>query len=202
EKDMPIERNFKISNTRLAIDLFGGAVVILGSAGFGLWFFAKAIILVFHAFNSREDVGIGLQLGAAAMVLLGAGFLLSLSALLAGKFVVRSRLFSLNVILLDAGIEILSRTGKCFIPKAEILHVLKSRDLITIVWKRQEQLVTFCITSGLFGGEAIRDIAKVLRVADVYTEEEEEVEQIWKRLKLNHIFRKNKYEYQIGNLQE
>jgi len=74
--------------------------------------------------------------------------------------------------------------------------------LITIVWKRQEQLVTFCITSGLFGGEAIRDIAKVLRVADVYTEEEEEVEQIWKRLKLNHIFRKNKYEYQIGNLQE
>ena len=58
--------------------------------------------------------------------------------------------------------------------------------------------MTFNISEGYFGHESIEELVGLLSTFEGYTDDEENIRHVWKRLKLGHVFRKNRYEYRIA----
>jgi hypothetical protein len=194
---MEAKHEFTISNVRLTIDLCLSLVAVLGFGGLSLYLLFGVAKTVFAAFNS------GIWLEAAALIgiaVVGIIHIL-LFVFMIVTFVkiirVHYHLFSLVVAVLEDGIEIVSRSDKCFIPQSDIMHIFQYRTGITLVWKYDDSPITFYVRNNLFGGKTVKEMAGLLSRFEGYTDDENEIKHVRKSLKLNHIFRKNRYEYQL-----
>ena len=106
-------------------------------------------------------------------------------------------LLSFTISILDDGIEMTSKAGKYLIPRSDILHLFYYTTGITLVWKQGNSPITFHVRNNHFGNITIKEMAGVLSNFEEYTEDKNQIQQIRKNLKLDHIFRKNRYEYQL-----
>ncbi len=194
------KHEFKISNIKLGVDLCGVGVAILGSYYLALCLLIKAIRTLLDVFTLQSYVEVAIELTVLAIIMLLLLGLLFLSVLTTIQFVVVFRLFSIRIIVSDTGIEITNRYGIIFITESKLLYILEHPGAITLVWKNTDGFVTFYLSKKWFGAKIIEELAKELRRFDTYTNDIDRIKQIWKNLKLDHVFRKNKYEYQVAKL--
>jgi DNA-binding LytR/AlgR family response regulator len=147
--------------------------------------------------NPREAVlFIGLTLAGVLMLsiplFMTVGFSLAIY--------MQSRLFSVTVVVSEDGIEISSKAGRYLVPKSDIIHIFGHAAGVTLVWKVADSPITFSITRSLFGAKAVERLMRRLRQFAVYTDDESEIKKVRRSLKLDHIFRKNRYELQLRRL--
>lgn len=159
--------------------LFGVAKVVFAAFGSDIWLEAVA--------------NIGVAIMGAIII-----FLFLLMTLILIKMVrINYYLFSLTISVLDDGIEITSKAGKYLIPRSDILHLFHYTIGVILVWRQVDSPITFHVRKSYFGNKTIKEMAGLLSRFEGYTEDQNQIKRISKSLKLNHIFRKNRYEYQL-----
>jgi hypothetical protein len=197
---MQTKHEFRISNARLAIHL---SLALWGVLFFGylsLSFSTKMVKALLFTFPQHNIAEVVFYIGLVIMGTLMLSILVFMTVAFALMIRVYLRLFSLTFAVSSEGIEIISKAGKCFVSKSDIIHVFSNKTGITMVWKPNEVIMTFFITKKLFGGKPIQDVNRLFNQYDIYTDNKQQIKQIRKKLKLDNIFRKNRFEFQLGKL--
>lgn len=194
---MEAKHEFTISNLRLTIDLCVSLICVLFFGALDLYLLFGVAKIVFAAFRSDIWLEVVAHIG---MAMIGA-IIVFLFLFITFSFIKMMRmnchLFSLTISVLDDGIEITSKAGKYLIPRSDILHLFHYTTDVTLVWKQGSAPITFHVRKSHFGNKTIKEMAGLLSRFEGYTEDQNQIKRIRKSLRLDHIFRKNRYEYQL-----
>ncbi|NIP26778.1 MAG: hypothetical protein GWN67_20860 [Phycisphaerae bacterium] len=194
---MEAKHEFTISNPRLAIDLCICFICVLFFGAHGLYFIFGVSKTIFAAFRSDIWLEAVAHLGIAIMGIIFIILYLFMTLFFIKMIRINYHLLSLAISIFDDGIEITSKAGKFLIPKSYILHLFHYTTGVTLVWKQRDAPVTFNVRNKHFGNKTIKEMAGLLSRFEGYTEDKNQIKRIRKNLKLDHIFRKNRYEYQL-----
>lgn len=195
-------RKFRISNVRLAVDLCLGLCGILFFGYLSLSLLIRLLKLLSPALDSENLLQVIILIGSVTAGVIMLVILVFMTVGFATIVLVRYHLFSLTVDVLPEGIKIFSNTGTCYVPKSDIMYILKYTTGMTLVWRFHGKPITFYIRRSLFGSKSLQEMAKILSLFEGYTHDRGEIKKIKKDLKLNHVFRKNCFEYQLSKLSE
>jgi hypothetical protein len=194
---MEAKHEFSISNPRLAIDSCICFICVLFFGALGLYFLFGVLKTIFAAFRSDIWLEAVAHLGIATMGIIFIILFLFMTLFFIKMIQINYHLLSLAFFILDDGIEITSKTGKCIIPRSDILHLFYYTTGLTLVWKQGDATITFHVRNNHFGNKTLKEMAGLLSNYEGYTEDKNQTQRIRKKLKLDHIFRKNRYEYQL-----
>jgi predicted PurR-regulated permease PerM len=193
-----MDHEIRTRNARVILDLALALFGLLYWAYCAAYMFSKLIRLLSDAFLADYPPQRVLSILLSLLVVLIMAFCV-LSAVIFFWMAARTLgLLSLRIQVSDERIEIISRKDKCIIKRSDILHILGQSSGPLLVWQMDNSPVTFNITEKLFGTKVLEKTKAVFGEFDVYVEEEKAIRQIRKRLNLDHIFRKNRYEFQLG----
>ena len=194
---MEAKHEFSISNPRLAIDLCMSLICVLFFGANSLYFIFHEVKIAFAAFRSDIWLEAVAHIGMAIMGAIIISFFIFTTLFFIKMIHINYHLLSLTISVLDDGIEITSKAGKYLIPRSEILHLFHYTTGITLVWKKGDAPITFQINNNHFRNKTIKEMAGLLNNFEGYTKDKDQIKQISTSLKLDHIFRKNRYEYQL-----
>lgn len=194
---MEAKHEFTISNLRLAIDLCLSLLGVLFFGANSLYFLFGVAKIVFAAFGSDIWLEAVAHIGMAIMGAILTFLLIFMTLSFIKMIRINYHLFSLTISVLHDGIEITSKTGKYLIPRSDILHLFNYTKGVTLVWKHGDAPITFHVRNNHFGNKTIKEMAGLLNRFEGYTEDQNQIKRIRKSLRLDHIFRKNRYEYQL-----
>lgn len=181
-EQIELEGNFKIRNWLLIIEI--GAIIFLtaliGSIFVrGLYISISEIILSFPPSNIYEYILVAGFFVLAALHL----FMIALFAF-ATQINIRCtyRMFSMSIGTTNTGISILTRTGKCFIDKAEFVYILGFKHLLQLIWKHDDYHTVLPFRRNLFGKAAFAQMQELVAGWDSYSEDYEEKMAVRKQL--------------------
>jgi len=194
---MEAKHAFSISNPRLTIDLCISLICVLFCVTQVLHFLLGVSKTIFVAFGSDIWLEAVAYISIAMMGAIIIFFFIFTTVLFIKMIWINYHLLSLTISVLDEGIEITSKVGKYLIPKSDILHLFHYTTGVTLVWKQGDAPITFHIRNNHFRNKTIKELAGLLSNFEGYTEDKNQIKRISKNLKLDHIFRKNRYEYQL-----
>jgi len=109
-------------------------------------------------------------------------------------------MLGISISVFDEGILIAKNGAECLISRAETMHILKYRTTVDIIWDFKGASMTFSISRNLFGPASFGEICRLLSRFEEFTDDCAKAWKVTKKLRLNRIFRRNRYEYHIGNL--
>lgn len=173
---------------------------MIGGLCAGFWLINKIIICLSRIFDSNIFME-KLLFGGAAI---GSGLFL-IPIILAElinwtKIYATFKIFPLTISVSQKAIEFADRKGKYTLPIPSITHILSRKNRIILVWNVNEAPVTFTFLKNDFGNEALSKLKECFKELEQYTDELSRINPIWKELKLDNIFRGNRYEYLIGKI--
>ncbi|MHC4460215.1 MAG: hypothetical protein ACYS6W_00930 [Planctomycetota bacterium] len=195
---MEAKREFTTSDVRLTIDLCLSLLGVLGFGALSLYLLFGVTKAVFLAFGSSIWLEAVAHIGIAIVGVICISLFIFATVLFVKMTWVYYHLFSLTVAVLADAIEITTKASKCLIQESDIMYIFGYKTGITLVWKFGESPMTFFITKNLFGTKAFKELSLLLGRFAAYTNDEYQIEKIRRSLKLNHIFRKNRYEFQLS----
>ncbi len=170
---------------------------ILFFGAYSLYFLFGVTKVVFAAFRSDIWLEAAAHIGMAIMGIIIIFFFIFMILFSIKMIRINYHLLSLTISVSDDGIEITSKAGQYLIPRSDILHLFHYTSGITLVWKKGDAPITFQINNNHFRNKTIKEMAGLLSNFEGYTKDKNQIKQISKSLKLDHIFRKNRYEYQF-----
>ena len=170
-------------------------ILFFGAHGF--YFLLGVKKVVFAAFRSDIWLEAIAHIGIAIMGVIIIFLFIFMTVPMVKMIRINYHLLSLTISISNDGIEITSKAGKYLIPRSDILHLFYSKTGITLVWKQGDAPITFDVQNNHFRNKTIKEMAGLLSNFEGYTEDKNQIKRISKNLKLDHIFRKNRYEYQL-----
>jgi membrane-bound ClpP family serine protease len=194
---MEAKHEFMISNPRLAIDLCLSMLGVLFFGAHGLYFIFGVAKVVFAAFGSDIWLEAVAHIGIAIMGAIFILLFLFMTLFFIKMIRINYHLFSLTISVSDDGIEMTSKTGKYLISRSDILHLFYYKTGVTLVWNHGDAPITFHVRNNHFGNKTIKEMAGLLSRFEGYTEDKNQIKRIRKSFRFDHIFRKNRYEYQL-----
>lgn len=194
---MEAKHEFKIRNLRLTIDLCLSMLGVLFWGAHCLYFLFGVAKTIFAAFGSDIWLEAVANIGIAIMGIIVIFLFLFMTLFFIKMIRINYNLLSLTISVLDDGIEINSKREKYSITRSDILHIFHYTTGITLVWKQVDSPITFHVLKSHFGNKTIKGMAGLLSRFEGYTEDKIQIKRIRKSLKLDHIFRKNRYEYKL-----
>jgi hypothetical protein len=196
---MQSERTFKVSSVRLALHLcldFAGALLFGYYLSLFLVKVPRAVHVIANGSNSVSDIWLTVRLALVGVLFISLFLFLFLTSVFFGY--VNYHLSSTSISVTDSGIEITNRSRQRTIARSDIVHIFKHSAGLTLVWKSEGSLMTFFVTGRLFGTRATAGLAELIMEHEGYIDDIKQIKQIKKELRLDHIFRRNRYEYQIA----
>lgn len=191
-------KEFRVNNGKVAANLLLG---VAGVAFFAYLAVKLIILMVTKTETLFGEISI-YEIPVHIVVFLLGFFIVLLFAFMCITFVLMSQayynLFYTSIAVSDLGIEIKSTRRICFILNENIMYIFKHSTRLTFVWRVNGSPVTFFVTNYLFGKKEVSTLASLLSKFDIYVEDEMRAKEIRKKLKLDHIFRTNRYEYQLS----
>lgn len=176
---------------KILIEIISTSICIL----LGMVLLVPIIWNVYKLVNSY-GIGFGLLLSSAGIVICILWFCLLLILFLSVKLLLKILHLSLNITENDC-VVINHNCHEWRIPNEKIKYILGENTGAMLVWDKDGEIKTFFIKKSYFTKISYEDIVTLLSNIGEYHSNKAEIIKIRKQLGLNHVFRKNKLEYEL-----
>lgn len=190
----------QMNTTKAKIALCEDLLVMLFGIGATLWFLWVIVrcilrILGTHIFSERLLYG-GIAVGGVLFLAT-----IILACLVNGlRTYARFRVLPITIFISATAIGFISKKSKHVVPSSEILHILNRKHSIILVWNINDTPITFSFFKSYFGAKGLAELNERFKDFVQYTDNPSQIKQIGKSLRLDDLFRKNRYEFQLDKI--